>query len=465
MKKTSHYILGSALIVLFLIPFGIVFNGIKEGFKKNTVESAGVCTIISAQWNPSGNQGDTFYAIGTTIANIIIKTKDCVGQTILLSIAESDYAGDDYWNDSGIYERAIIVPTDNFTSKIKLGEEDCEVGGSIDCELYFELSHDTQKYNSYDQSGGVLFYECSGVCEDDGAYLETIPNGTDTVPLNINQQTPLNEPNDMYKLLAPIAGLTEAPSNIGDYFSKIFLLAIGLCGALAVIMIIISGVQYMGNDSIFGKTEAKSKILASVLGLLIALGSYALLNTINPDLLGGGGVNIAQVTADVTEPPLSQESKNIQYGTTVGTCTEGLEPVAVNGTVIMNVCGKTMADNVRLMIYAAKTVSPYITLTGNAYRSYADQVQARIDNGCVDIYKKSKCNTPTAVPGTSLHESGKAIDFMCNGAGQFINVTTGPTANLRPATQVCWDWMVANASKYGLYNYPKENWHWSTTGN
>jgi hypothetical protein len=104
----------------------------------------------------------------------------------------------------------------------------------------------------------------------------------------------------VYKLLAPIGDLKEAPKDMGDYFNTIFKIAIGLCGALAVIMIVIGGVQYMGNESIFGQTEAKGKITAAILGLIIALGSYALLNTINPALLGKDGVKIAQVSAEIS---------------------------------------------------------------------------------------------------------------------------------------------------------------------
>lgn len=108
-----------------------------------------------------------------------------------------------------------------------------------------------------------------------------------------------------YMLLAPIGDLkavtpdnqnnTECKINsffqagIGCYLNILLMIAIGLCGALAVIMIVVRGVQYMGDESVFGKTEAKSHIMAAVLGLLLALGAYALLNTINPKLLGKGG--------------------------------------------------------------------------------------------------------------------------------------------------------------------------------
>lgn len=108
----------------------------------------------------------------------------------------------------------------------------------------------------------------------------------------------------IYHLLAPIGTFTEIKTDdIGGYFDKIFLIAIGLCGALAVIMFIIGGIQYMGDESIFGKTKGKEQMTGAILGLLIALGSWALLNTINPDLLGGSGLLISSAKITLIDKP------------------------------------------------------------------------------------------------------------------------------------------------------------------
>lgn len=94
-----------------------------------------------------------------------------------------------------------------------------------------------------------------------------------------------------YTLLAPVGNLekigSDSNTKIGDYMNILLLIAIGLCGALAVIMIVIRGVQYMGEESVFGKTEAKQQIMQAIIGLLLALGAYAILNTISPKLVGG----------------------------------------------------------------------------------------------------------------------------------------------------------------------------------
>lgn len=272
-----------------------------------------------------------------------------------------------------------------------------------------------------------------------------------------------------YQLLAPIPGLSEAPSNIGDYFNTIFKIAIGLCGALAVVMIIIGGVQYMGKDSVFGKTEARNRILAAVLGLLIALGSYALLNTINPDLLGTGGVNIAQVMAEI-DPEIVDPSST-QSGvclTSVATaanstkCSEGTVPIAVydSGSFIY-VCNSTATrrDTSKLPAMLAAANSAGVKLGGRGLRSYSQQQCLREQNNCADTsIPPSQCSPDdVAVPGTSNHEYGLAIDFTCNGLG-FINPTE------RPGTRVCFDWLRANAGAYGFSNLPSEPWHWSTNG-
>lgn len=123
-------------------------------------------------------------------------------------------------------------------------------------------------------------------------------------PIVVDAKEDKNSSSGTYTLLAPIGQLKEIKTDdIGKYFNTIFLIAIGLAGALAVIMIIIAGVQWMGTDSVFGKTEAKKQITGAVLGLLIALGAFALLNTIDPALLGTKGLTVDQVNIEIVDLP------------------------------------------------------------------------------------------------------------------------------------------------------------------
>ncbi|MFA6050485.1 MAG: pilin [Candidatus Paceibacterota bacterium] len=92
-----------------------------------------------------------------------------------------------------------------------------------------------------------------------------------------------------YTALSPVPGLTKAESgssmDLGPYMKKLYNFLIGAAAALAVIMVIWGGVEYMTTDAIGHQEEGKQKIQNAILGLLLALSSYIILQTINRDLL------------------------------------------------------------------------------------------------------------------------------------------------------------------------------------
>jgi len=59
-----------------------------------------------------------------------------------------------------------------------------------------------------------------------------------------------------------------------------------------------------------------------------------------------------------------------------------------------------------------------------------------------------------AAPGTSNHQMGLAIDFK---------LPTGNSGATKPGDKV-WDWLSANASKYGYSSNVGESWHWEVAG-
>lgn len=75
-------------------------------------------------------------------------------------------------------------------------------------------------------------------------------------------------------------------SNIGDFILLMYKWLVTVASILAVIMIIVSGVQWItsgGNSESI--SSAKSRISGAVIGLFIAYMSYFILNTINPNLV------------------------------------------------------------------------------------------------------------------------------------------------------------------------------------
>ena len=114
-----------------------------------------------------------------------------------------------------------------------------------------------------------------------------------------------------------------------------------------------------------------------------------------------------------------------------------------------------IADNFEAMVNAA--AADGITLGGWGYRDHAAQIRLRrshcgTSNYAVYHMPSSRCRPPTARPGASMHEQGKAIDFTYNGR------TIGSRSS--PAFR----WLRDNAGRYGFRNLPSEPWHWSTNG-
>ena len=98
-----------------------------------------------------------------------------------------------------------------------------------------------------------------------------------------------------YKLLAPIPvpfegeELTTFQVNEGGalakYLNVMIKAFIGICAVLAMVMIVMGGLEYMTSELISSKEAGKNRIRDALFGLLLALGAYAILNSINPKLL------------------------------------------------------------------------------------------------------------------------------------------------------------------------------------
>jgi LAS superfamily LD-carboxypeptidase LdcB len=133
----------------------------------------------------------------------------------------------------------------------------------------------------------------------------------------------------------------------------------------------------------------------------------------------------------------------------------GLATVSCPSGGSITVAG-SISGNVQALLNDA--AADGVMLCGGGYRDPQEQIELRrahcgTSNYAIYEMPASQCSPPTAIPGTSMHEQGLAIDFTCNGGG---TVSSGDE---------CWDWLQANAVGYGLYNLPSEPWHWSTNGN
>lgn len=89
----------------------------------------------------------------------------------------------------------------------------------------------------------------------------------------------------LYPLEVPL-GTKLIIKNLPDYILTIYNFAVAAAGILAVVVIMYGGLVWAssaGNEQTI--TSAKETILSAIIGLIIILGSYTLLNYINPQLL------------------------------------------------------------------------------------------------------------------------------------------------------------------------------------
>ncbi len=116
---------------------------------------------------------------------------------------------------------------------------------------------------------------------------------------------------------------------------------------------------------------------------------------------------------------------------------------------------QSIEANVAALIDAA--AADGINFGGGGWRSSASQIALRKAHCGTSEYAiwempSSQCRPPTARPGASMHERGKAIDFTFN--GRIIGTRNNDG----------YRWLAANAASYGFFNLPSEPWHWSTNG-
>jgi hypothetical protein len=87
--------------------------------------------------------------------------------------------------------------------------------------------------------------------------------------------------------LTGLPGVTDQPQSttLAGYLNALFRIAIGLGALVGVVKITLAGIKYMSSDAFSSKEEAKKDITSTLLGLLIMLSTFVILNTIYPNIL------------------------------------------------------------------------------------------------------------------------------------------------------------------------------------
>ncbi|PJA45844.1 hypothetical protein CO174_01480 [Candidatus Uhrbacteria bacterium CG_4_9_14_3_um_filter_50_9] len=85
--------------------------------------------------------------------------------------------------------------------------------------------------------------------------------------------------------LSVAIGALQEVGNLGEYMESVYVWMIGSAMLFAIIMVLIGGLQYVLAAGSGDVGKAKKRIMNGVVGLLLLLMSYAILYTINPQLV------------------------------------------------------------------------------------------------------------------------------------------------------------------------------------
>lgn len=211
-------------------------------------------------------------------------------------------------------------------------------------------------------------------------------------------------------------------TNVSTFVPNIFILLIAIAGGLAVVTIVVGGFQYLSTDAISGKKEGKQKITNALVGLLLAIASYIILNTLNPQILQFN-LAIRGVPSSPTTPPPTVPPGPTPTPPTSGTC--NLSGVSCTGSSCYSYCpaGSAWPDDTGWRQPLIGSGNIVITsTTGNT-----SNCKLTKDPGCTSVYNLG----PRAMTGLlSLSKSCKNCKIVITGGTEFWpHVSHGPGNN------------------------------------
>jgi len=180
------------------------------------------------------------------------------------------------------------------------------------------------RYSNADLANNGTYIVKATVYDKDGKILDDSQSkGPDTVngssdPTNFDTKVTSGS----YQFLTNLPGLDvlcETKDNngdcikykeggFGDYLGVIIKLIYGLVALIAVFQIVYYGITYMLTATPFLKTTSRERVENAVMGIVIALGSYLILYTINPSL----------VSINVNGPKIEIQNKNQSIFSLIG---------------------------------------------------------------------------------------------------------------------------------------------------
>lgn len=220
-----------------------------------------------------------------------------------------------------------------------------------------------------------------------------------------------------YNTLENLPGFEGSSSDFPTYLKNLYLLALWIVGICALFMLVLGGFLYLssaGNTALI--SSAKKTITGALIGLVIALITWLILNTINPSLttidlnslsLSGGGTTTGSTGGPTT--PAGDTSTCESIKSQVNQCAD-----ASSGLLAALGCMAEKLGNQNFTISSISDNAGFLT----CQQSWTDAKCAHAQNSC--HYGGSAKNPKSCAADISL--SSKASQSDIRAAAKACNV-------------------------------------------
>lgn len=270
-------------------------------------------------------------------------------------------------------------------------------------------------------------------------------------------------PQDVKIIETPKGPVVQVPF-LAKYIVAVYRYGVSIAFIVSIVMIMIAGFRWMtagGNTSIIG--QAKNMIASTIIGMILLLGSYILLNTVNPDLLKAGVLQVKYIEPDLLEIA-SAENEGDESALEGGSCANEAELVQLTdgpGLAIRAKDPRLVKEANEALIKAGQIAKDkgYTITVLSAYRTLSKQ-QA-VWNDALNRHQGNVATTKSAVCQPSCgcpHTTGQTIDvYIANLTANKLNYDEYKSRNfqLNQGEQVLSDIM----KQAGFIRYCKEWWH------
>lgn len=338
------------------------------------------CEVTELKLSPYGLQTNPNFLNPDSqgILNLHVETDNCAGENVRVIINDMNGSLDEAAESATT--SGIVPDNGTFEVNYKPGDEDCD--GTRNnlgyCNYGVEINYgplgvfnifyspdgdvDDPELDEFYKKSKIGFYcvgECDAGNDKEWTVLNTSFANEEGEPTVVTINTDFDETSpcfdtstgeykeNCYEPLAPLPTggdssifqtdpdtgrqfIDISTFQVGDYVNQIFKIGLGILIVIAIVMIIIGGVEYMAVESIYGKSNARSRITNAVTGLLVALGIFLILSTINPKLLD---VNFSTPEVSISYsdiPPVKQSDGTFKRSSGETILVEG--EVIVDGT-------------------------------------------------------------------------------------------------------------------------------------